>query len=234
MKLRGRDLSKDAAVCGVITTSIGSKKLAAVKNLGADLAEIRLDTFDDLDTGKLKAALSKLKKPCLPLLLTVRSKDEGGWREMTAAKRLELFTALTPHVDAVDIELSSKAIAKEVVGKARRAGKKTIISFHDFKKTPPDAALKNVIRRARGLGADAVKIAAFANTRADILRLASLLTANRDLIVIAMGRYGMMTRVFFPLLGSLITYGSLGEPTAPGQMMVKRLKQELAFYNARN
>jgi 3-dehydroquinate dehydratase-1 len=33
-----------------------------------------------------------------------------------------------------------------------------------------------------------------------------------------MGEAGTLSRVFFPAAGSLLTYGHVGRPTAPGQL----------------
>ncbi|HEY5595278.1 MAG TPA: type I 3-dehydroquinate dehydratase, partial [Nitrospiria bacterium] len=55
--------------------------------------------------------------------------------------------------------------------------------------------------------------------------------ATKDIIVIAMGVEGALSRVFFPALGSLLTYAYLGQPTAPGQLGYKELFELLKkFY----
>ena len=135
-----------------------------------------------------------------------------------------------PLVDAVDIELGSSAILKDVVGSAKDNNKKVIISYHNFKTTPGNGRLQDIIARAREKGADIVKIAAFARSPQDLKRLASLLAGQDDLIVIAMGERGKASRVFFPMLGSLLTYGSVTASTAPGQMTLREIKRELKKY----
>ena len=50
-------------------------------------------------------------------------------------------------------------------------------------------------------------------------------------IVIAMGAHGVASRVFFPLLGSLITYGYLHQAVAPGQLSLADLTAELRRYS---
>ena len=42
-----------------------------------------------------------------------------------------------------------------------------------------------------------------------------------------MGSFGAPSRVVFPVLGSLITYGSVNGKSAPGQMPVKAIKAQL-------
>ena len=63
-----------------------------------------------------------------------------------------------PRVGAVDVEIASE-IARDVIAAARAAGVLSIASFHDFVKTPGDAALEAVVAQGRALGADVVKIA---------------------------------------------------------------------------
>ena len=70
------------------------------------------------------------------------------------------------------------------------------------------------------MGADITKIAAMALGGKDVQRLAAFTIENADknIITIAMGSEGTCSRVLFPALGSLLTYASLGESTAPGQL----------------
>jgi 3-dehydroquinate dehydratase I len=67
---------------------------------------------------------------------------------------------------------------------------------------------------------DIVKVAARCNVPEDLQRLAAFTLAHREegIIVVGMGPYGLSSRVFFPALGSLITYTFHGVPTAPGQL----------------
>jgi len=39
----------------------------------------------------------------------------------------------------------------------------------------------------------------------------------------AMGPVGALSRLFYPAAGSLLTYSSVGEPTAPGQIPLREL-----------
>jgi len=224
-----RFLLKTPAIAAVVTGSIKPRLIKKAKAQGASLIEIRLDTFDKRDLAQLRQEIEAVKALDLRVLLTVRSKKEGGKLTITAKERGALFTGLVTAVDMVDIELSSGPFAKEIAALARKKRKKTIVSFHNFKVTPSEARLEKVIKEARTIGADIVKIAAFATGKEDVRRLARTLLAHNDVIIIAMGRIGQSSRVTFPLLGSLVTYGSIGEPTAPGQMPIKELSRVLAL-----
>jgi len=222
-----RFLLKIPALAAVITESIKPRLIKKAKTHGASLIEIRLDTFEKRNVFKLKQEIAAIKAQDLRVLLTVRSKKEGGKIAITPKERLMLFTELITAVDMVDIELSSGPFAKEIIELAHKKRKKTIVSFHNFKGTPSEARLEKVIKEAREIGADTVKIATFATKKEDVRRLARTLLAHNDLIIIAMGTIGQSSRITFPLLGSLVTYGSISESTAPGQMPIKELNRLL-------
>ncbi|MBI5468583.1 MAG: type I 3-dehydroquinate dehydratase [Deltaproteobacteria bacterium] len=216
-------------VAGVIVGELkGSTVKKAIRD-GADILEVRVDTFKDRDPEAIKKDLKTIGS-ALPLLLTVRSVKEGGANPITDKKRAEIFEALMPFADMVDIELSSGGILKTVVNSASRHGKQVIISYHNFKATPGVKALQDIVRKARRSGAGIVKIATFVKGPEDLRRLAKILSEFNDLIVIGMGGPGACSRVFFPMLGSLITYGSIDRPTAPGQIALKEIKKEFGRY----
>lgn len=216
-------------VAGVIVGELrGSTVKKAVRD-GADILEVRVDTFKDRDPEAIKKDLKTIG-PALPLLLTVRSVKEGGANPITDKKRAEIFEALMPFADMVDIELSSHGILKNVVNSASRHGKQVIISYHNFRATPGVKALQDIVKKARRSGAAIVKIATFVKGPEDLRKLAKILSESNDLIVIGMGGPGACSRVFFPMLGSLITYGSIDRPTAPGQIALKEIKKEFGRY----
>ena len=64
----------------------------------------------------------------------------------------------------------------------------------------------------------------------DILRLANLTLKHKNIITISMGEMAKISRVLFPILGSLITYGETGTISAPGQLSLKVIKKELELY----
>lgn len=200
-------------------------------DLGMDLAEVRIDLFSDTTRGGVLAEVAKFRE--VPTIATIRSRSEGGqWKE-DEARRLDLFRAVVPHVDAVDIELRATEIRGDVVGAARDADKAVVVSFHDFERTPAPEELLGHVDEAMLLGADIVKIATLAESDHDIRTLAEVLLTKRDarLIVIAMGAHGRKSRVFFPALGSLVTFAAFSKPSAPGQMWLREMTEALrAFY----
>jgi 3-dehydroquinate dehydratase-1 len=189
-----------------------------------DIVEMRVDLFSISDDALLSFADSL---SCYPTIATIRSKCEGGDFRFSERKRFALFQKIIPHVSAVDIELSSKTILSDVIQSARNQKKIVMVSYHNFNKTPPRVELDRIFNQAKSAGADMVKVAAFANGDQDIQRLArfTIEHAGQNIVTIAMGEKGEISRLFFPALGSLFTYGYLGEPTAPGQMDCRELSR---------
>ncbi len=222
---RGRPM-----VAGVLVDSIDSRKVNRAKRDGADLVEVRVDTLKNREPPALLKGFQRIRAAGLGIILTIRSTEEGGRLPLNDAERLGLFSALVPHTDLVDIELGSKKILNRVVDVARRNRKGVIISYHNFRTTPGAARLRDIIKRCRAGGADLVKIAVTADKRKDIGSLARVLLDSSDLIAVSMGSIGVLTRVFFPALGSRITYGSTTGSTAPGQLPLRKLVEELSFY----
>lgn len=192
---------------------------ALIRSVGGEVVvELRLDALADQHPDALLEFTRRYAE--FPLLATIRRREEGGAWKGTEAERLACYEAVLPEVHAVDVEIGAGEIAPQVVSAARALGKLTIGSFHDFKATPAMEVLETVHARGRTLGADTVKVAARCNSREDLQRLAAFTLDHRDdqIITIGMGGHGLVSRVFFPALGSLLTYTFLGEPTAPGQL----------------
>lgn len=197
----------------------------------ADLFELRIDAFDPPTPSHAVEVCREARAAGVPVIATVRARDEGGVAELTDGARLALFEAVLPLVDALDVEFHAK-IRKEIVALAHRAGKPVIVSFHDFAATPRDDDLVAILDAAKLSGADVVKIATTIGSTEDLERLLGLLFEHRrkGLILIGMGAAGAASRVLFPLFGSLITYGFLHQAAAPGQLRLDDLVREIERY----
>jgi 3-dehydroquinate dehydratase-1 len=64
-----------------------------------------------------------------------------------------------------------------------------------------------------------------------VLLEATLAAQPRAVATFAMGPLGVGSRIAFGMAGSLLTYGCVGRPTAPGQLAVAELRTWLdRFY----
>lgn len=195
---------------------------------GADVIELRADTFSQDAQQHLPVLLHRLRKACKkPLLLTVRAPKEQGVKPATILsdrERLALYMAGLPKADWVDVELES-AIAPLVVKAARTLGKNVILSYHDFKGIPSASKIRKLMQAFKKLRGDVVKLAVTPKTRQDaaqwLKQCATLAPLPR--VFIAMGAPGRVSRVAGWTFGSCLTYGSVHGAAAPGQISVQEL-----------
>lgn len=190
-----------------------------------DILEIRLDTIN-LPADELLPHLSQLP---LPLLLTARHPNEGGDNQLSTEQRIALVESCLPLASLVDIELRSVPEMQSLIRTAQGKGVGVIGSFHDFHNTPPDELLRGSIDFALQFKLDAVKIATYLHNAGDLARLLQLLQQDHRLPLSAMGMgsLGPVSRIALARCGSLLNYGYLGQPNAPGQMSAPRLKELL-------
>jgi len=229
LKIGNIPLGKSPTIAITLTGSENLNAVKKAKRLGADLLELRIDRFPKLNSDSTLKKVRSFRKAGLPLIATIRSKKEGGGRNLSEAARLELFKKILPAVDAIDLELSSPALVKALVPRAHRLGKRVILSYHNFRSTPSNGALVRKIDEGKRRGGDLVKIAVTPKKTADVARLLVLASKERskNVVAISMGKLGAPSRVLAPLFGSLLTYASLGKAQAPGQLSVAQLFNEL-------
>jgi 3-dehydroquinate dehydratase-1 len=206
--------------------------LARLPREGADVIEVRLDHFPSLDPATLRLKLAEIRHVGLPLIATVRAQNEGGARALSDSQRLVAYETAMEFVEAVDIELGSESLRDKIVERARAAKKVAILSYHNFQNTPTGGALDTVVDTMREKGADICKLATQVQSSADVLRLFELLErqAQKNIAVIGLGKLGRITRVAFPLFGSLLTYGFVDRPLADGQLHVQQLHDQLRLF----
>ena len=81
-------------------------------------------------------------------------------------------------------------------------------------------------------GADVLKVAVMPKKAKDVLRLMSVTEEkNRQfpspLVTMAMGDLGRLSRVSGRITGSVLTFGIVGDASAPGQLPVEELREML-------
>jgi 3-dehydroquinate dehydratase-1 len=205
----------------------GDAEVGALANAAAaDVVELRGDLFADPSVTEVTAALERLAAAGRPILFTARAASEGG-RAMDEERRAALYDAALPFVQALDVEIASRALVERLAPLARARGCLLILSAHDFSQTPSTDDLATVAERGRALGADVVKLATTTQSFADVQTLLAVTLAQRPagVVTLGMGPYGPLTRIVLPAAGSLLTYGSVGRPTAPGQIAVAEIRR---------
>ena len=210
-------------ICVPIFEKTYKTVIQAAKNsfeAGADLVEFRIDAMDHPNPDDV---LNIIKDINQPLIATNRKIDEGGFFQGSESERTEILLTAAKHADIIDIELETDI---DHMNKVIKASKFTIISYHDFKKTPPLDFLLDVVSRERKLG-DIAKFAVMPKNISDTLVVLNVLSQVEKTVGIAMGDIGKYTRVVAPLFGSPITFASLDNISAPGQLDIRTTKNFL-------
>lgn len=206
-----------------------------------DLVEWRIDFFEmvsDLDAVEELTKELRSNLPEKPILFTFRTKQEGG--EQTLALEdyfsLNLHLAQSGYVDLIDLELfvtDNQNNLSDMIKKIQQSGVKVVLSNHDFLKTPLEEEILSRLVNMQKLGADIAKIAVMPNSSTDVLTLLSATNKMKEcfadipIVTMSMGKTGAISRIAGELFGSAITFGSLINSSAPGQIPVTELKQIL-------
>ena len=151
------------------------------------------------------------------------TRDEAGEPRPATDER-----GSTPDADDGELRASGdqrRAFAEWVA----RHGRRVICSHHDFAGVPPN--LEEIYERMAATPARVLKIAYAAQTATDCLPALALLARarreERELIAVAMGDAGLLTRVLAPSRGAFLTFGAAdaGQATAPGQITAAELRE---------
>lgn len=192
---------------------------------GADLIEVRLDYLKSSKTVRKIAGSASV-----PLIATNRQYGQGGQRPQHEDERVKvLLDAVDAGFQYADLELTT-ADLQSVMRELRAAGAKTIVSHHDFKRTPDITELENILHSQVRTGANICKLVTTANRMDDnlsCLLLTSKMRKTVKLVCFAMGKNGLISRVLSPLFGAEFTYVSVerGRETASGQPSITELKK---------
>ena len=204
---------------------------AVAKPIG-DLIEFRIDCVDSLEPEiAIHQIEGLIAAAALPTIVTFRASEQGGRHNIGPEARNRFWRVVSQLGGAsfLDLELdlvenlsSSASPAYEV------DWTRVICSHHDFQGVPSD--LDDIYRRMARTRARILKIAFQANDITDCIPAFRLLEKakeqGREIMVMAMGPSGTMTRILGPSRGSFLTYGSADDAsaTAPGQITADDLK----------
>lgn len=217
-----------------------AREVCAVK---PDLAEWRADWYEDVFLAEeLLKMLACLREELgeLPLLVTFRTKKEGGEQEISKEEYEQFLGRVLDSgaADLIDAELfMGEELLAQTAAAAREKGVKVVASSHDFERTPENEEMIRRLTRMEELGADLLKLAVMPRDAGDVLRLLSITWqmqksgAEQPLITMAMGGTGAISRMSGELFGSCMTFGAAGQASAPGQMGVEDLREALDMFH---
>lgn len=161
-------------------------------------------------------------------LLTVRVADEGGAGNLDLVTRRALIDRFLPLAQAVDVELMHLSDFPDQIAAAQQAGAFLVGSAHSFDTMPDAAWFEERLAPSRIGEVDLVKIAAQMTCLADIETLIDRChNLKHPFSTMGMGALGPISRVIAAQHGSLLNYGYLDAPTAPGQWSADLMVQAL-------
>ena len=210
-----------------------AKEIAAAK---PDIMEWRIDYYEAgiMDNEKLIATAKALRDVVgeLPILVTFRTKNEGGVLELGEDEYLDLVaTVVTNRLgDAVDIELFHyEERVKDLVKQAHNYNVVVIMSNHNFEKVPAKDVIEFRLKKMADLGADVPKLACMPHSADDVLTLLSATNDARKalstpIITMAMADLGKVSRIAGQVFGSCLSFGAVGKTSAPGQLSIEDLR----------
>src|SRR5438132_308573 len=186
---------------------------------GVDLVELRLDSVTDPNVA---GALAGRR---LPAIVTCRPTWEGGQFRGTEEERRRLLSeAFTLGAEYVDVEW--RAHFDELI--AREAGRRIVLSAHDFDMMPIDLVAR--VHAMKSTGAEVVKLAVKTTRLTDCVPLLEIAAQGRrdgGLVIVGMGEHGLATRVLARRFGSMWTYA--GTQAEIGQLSAEMLLEQYQF-----
>jgi 3-dehydroquinate dehydratase/shikimate dehydrogenase len=204
----------------------------------ARFIELRLDSLPKPASAlpKIKQFLASRRE--VTAIATCRRKKFGGGFSGALATELELLVkAAQAGCRIVDLEVESAEQAStrqldQFREKLQAAGAALLVSFHDFTRTKN---LEQAAQRIEAFHPDFVKVVSTARSLSDnlaVLRLIADRSRSTEVVGIAMGEEGLVSRILGPRFGAAFTFASFSEgaetdpklATAPGQIGLRDLR----------
>ena len=196
--------------------------------------EIRYDFFATEQWAELSERLRAIAPNKLQIG-TIRLKRDGGkfadnrlverpalWEKILAAKQVPEW---------LDLERDCLADFAQLNNAARPRNVSILVSEHNFVRIPSELELETFAQDVKRVGAQGLKIAAMSNSDTDCDRLYKFIKKfakkYQMFAAFGMGETGRVSRLWSLFEGANLTYGSIGQTEAPGQIDVKVMKKAL-------
>ncbi len=227
----------------VRTVDTALPRIVEAYQQGADMIELRCD---EASGETIRSLLVHPQIRIKPVLVTIRSRAEGGLFPGSEVKRLRLLMQTCRwQPDYIDIEYETWRTHPEAVREIlplladredhHRGKPRLILSNHDFATRPPDLR-QRLLAMAKIVPAQIIKVAYQAATLPDALEALRLYHDLREnitqpLVLIAMGEAGLITRLLAAKYNAAFTFAvPSGDPvTAPGQPAIRDLIRMYRF-----
>ncbi|MFX1567951.1 MAG: type I 3-dehydroquinate dehydratase [Promethearchaeota archaeon] len=210
-----------------------------------NLIELRFDYIPNiqaLSVGFVKDLLNIID-PNVAVIFTLRDSSEGGKLKINQNERFKLLKMLIEtKPEYLDIEMNTENnFLVEIINLAIQNKVKIIFSYHNFENTltfeESIKLIKDLNQKlTQDLSLDLInleevvyKVIFTAQNFEDNLIPLKLCKdfshSNQKIISFCMGELGIFSRIMCVLTGSFLTYTSLEEQTAPGQINIRKLRE---------
>ncbi|MFW9999405.1 MAG: type I 3-dehydroquinate dehydratase [Candidatus Hodarchaeota archaeon] len=214
-----------------------------------NLIELRFDYISNIEKISFDFVIDLLNiiKPNIAVIFTLRDSSEGGKLNISQKERFKILKLLIEtKPDYLDIEMNTeKKNLDELIKLALQNEVRIIFSYHNFENTLAfDKSLEIVQnfneKLVQELSLDSkifedviykviFTAQKFEDNLVPLKLCKDLFNSNQKIISFCMGDLGIFSRIMCVLTGSFLTYASLEEKTAPGQISFKKMKEIYAL-----
>lgn len=233
--------------------NINKQILEDALDYNPDLIELRFDYINEINliTNTFLKGMQSFIPVKIPRIFTFRRKQEGGRYNLSIHERLLVLKHLIEvKPDYLDIEINSESeVLSSIIDLAYNNEVNLIFSYHNFDKSlsydetneiltrfnqklkheihiSPDKIIRSVFK--------IIVTAQVFDDNVSVLNLCKKLSQqDKQFICFAMGEIGILSRILCVKFGSLWTYGSIEDKTAPGQIKIEKMREihQLLFEN---
>ncbi len=189
-----------------------------------DFFEIWLDYIEDLELKKILALVEKFPECLIFLFRRKELKPEKMNKEL----KNQIIESLKEKPVYFDFDIKEQ---KNDLDNICGSNLNLIASYHNYTETPGLDFLLAIVQEMEPFQPKIYKIACFCKTKEDaitLLNLASYLKKiKKDIIILGMGEFGYLTRIFASLWYNELFFSPLSneESTAPGQLNKKQFEE---------
>ena len=196
-----------------------------------DMVELRVDLLSSISTKDIGDFPAKIDFPCI---LTIRRTVDGGKYSDSEENRKLLFCKIFSECGIKTfsyVDFEDNFYDENLTAHVSALNIKVIRSMHDFKNP-----VLNIVEKVNELSKnnEIPKIAFMPSSLSDVTNLfIEAKKINKEHILLAMGPYGIPSRILAAKLGNLLTFSSPANPELQSLAHIDPIKMN-AVYNFRN
>ena len=186
--------------------------------------EVWLDYVENLDEAFITKLTNLLENHLIVLFRRLNLEPII----MDVQHRLDIISLVSTSESFLDLDITQKEELEYVQKNAIKIN--IIISYHDYHETPSDQKLKDILAEMKKYNPTIYKIATICVSEDDAIKLLQLQgilkKENKRHIVLGMGKFGTITRVFGALWGNEMIFApeTIEDQSAPGQLTKMQLE----------